>query len=52
MKKIDNKVKVCFLMAGETGHEYHRETFVENRFIKKSIENKELLMIINEIINK
>ena len=39
-------------MAGETGHGSHRETFVENRFIKKSIENKELLMIINEIINK
>jgi DNA-binding response OmpR family regulator len=52
MKKIDNKAKVCFLTAGERDRGSHREIFEENQFIRKPIENKELLMIVNEIINK
>lgn len=47
IKKIDNKVKVCFLTA---------RAFIdgvsnlkENQFIQKPIENEELIKIINEI---
>jgi two-component system catabolic regulation response regulator CreB/two-component system response regulator ChvI len=52
LKKIDNKAKVCFLTAGR----FNSREFIdmvselkENRFIRKPIENEELIKIINEI---
>ena len=50
MKKIDNKVELCFLTADETGHGSHRETFEENQFIRKPIENESAVKIIIIII--
>ena len=54
IKKIDDKVKICFLTAGEMYHGAYADTFNEldtNCFIRKPIENQELLKHINEIIN-
>jgi DNA-binding response OmpR family regulator len=54
IRKIDNKVKVCFLTAGQS---YYRaftdicHDLKENRFIQKPIENEELVKRINEIIS-
>ena len=52
LKKIDNKAKVCFLTAGR----FNSREFIEmvselkeNQFIRKPIENEELIKIINEI---
>src|SRR5262245_445428 len=52
IKKIDNKVKVCFLTASQ----FNYGTFIdvvsdlkENQFIRKPIQNEELITVINEI---
>jgi two-component system, OmpR family, response regulator ChvI len=52
IKKIDNKVKICFLTAGDYG------SFIdvfsdlkENQFIQKPIANEELIKIVNGIIS-
>ena len=54
IRMIDDRVKICFLIAGEVpnkvrfnGSSYGQE---ENRFIKLPIENKDLLEHINRII--
>jgi DNA-binding response OmpR family regulator len=47
IKKIDNKVKVCFLTA--RGFMDVFNDLKENQFIQKPTENKELIKIINEI---
>ena len=53
IKKIDNKVKICFLTAGEMDYEqFRKELFPaldENCYIQKPIQNKTLTKIINEI---
>jgi DNA-binding response OmpR family regulator len=52
--KIDNKVKVCFLTAGDINYRSLKETFPtleENQFIRKPIENIELIKQIHKIIN-
>lgn len=52
--KIDNKVKVCFLTAGDINYRSLKETFPtleENQFIRKPIENIELIKQIYKIIN-
>ena len=51
IRKIDNKVKVCFLTAGEMYYGAYADIFNENTFIRKPIENKELVNKVNEIIN-
>jgi DNA-binding response OmpR family regulator len=53
IKKIDDKVKVCFLTAGEMYYGAYEDIF--NRldgiyFIQKPIENKELIARLNKII--
>jgi two-component system, OmpR family, response regulator ChvI len=48
IKKIDNKVKVCFLTARAF---MDVSDLKENQFIQKPIENKELIKIINEIVS-
>jgi DNA-binding response OmpR family regulator len=52
--KIDNRVKVCFLTAGDVNYSSLKETFPtlnENQFIRKPIENIELLRQVHKIIN-
>jgi DNA-binding response OmpR family regulator len=46
IKKIDDKVKVCFLTAGEMYYGTYADIFS-----RKPIENQELLKHLNEIIN-
>jgi CheY-like chemotaxis protein len=54
IKKIDNKVKVCFLTAGEMDYEqFGKELFPaldENCIIQKPIENETLIKRLNRII--
>ena len=51
LKKIDNKVKVCFLTAGKMYYGVYSDIFNEkNQFIRKPIENAELIKKVNEII--
>ena len=54
IKKIDNKVKVCFLTASEFNYRAFKDVFSdlkENQFIQKPIANEELIKIVNEIIS-
>jgi DNA-binding NtrC family response regulator len=54
IKKIDNKVKVCFLAASKYNYEAFADVLSdlkENQFIQKPIQNKDLIKIIDEIIN-
>ena len=53
IKKLDKKVKVCFLTAGEMYYGANSDIFSSlpaNRFIRKPIENEELMMRIKKII--
>jgi two-component system catabolic regulation response regulator CreB/two-component system response regulator ChvI len=53
IKKLDRKVKVCFLTAGEMYYGIYSDIFSSlsaNCFIQKPIENEELMKRINEII--
>ena len=56
IKKIDDKVKVCFLTAGEMDYEqFGKELFPaldENCYIQKPIENEMLIRRINRIIGE
>jgi len=52
--KIDNRVQVCFLTAGDINYRSLKERFPtldENQFIRKPIENIELIKQIHKIIN-
>jgi CheY-like chemotaxis protein len=56
MKKIDNKIKVCFLTASEMYHEEFREkegfsAFDKDVFLLKHINNEDLIKEIYRIIN-
>ena len=55
IKKIDDKVKICFLTAGEMDHEqFGKELFPaldENCFIQKPIQNETLIKRLNRIIS-
>ncbi|HXX97030.1 MAG TPA: response regulator [Candidatus Bathyarchaeia archaeon] len=53
IKRLDKKVKVCFLTAGEMYYGAYSDIFSSvsgNCFIRKPIENEELVKRINEII--
>ncbi|MGB6592961.1 MAG: response regulator [Candidatus Nitrosopolaris sp.] len=53
IKRLDKKVKVCFPTAGEMYYSVYSDIFSSlppNRFIRKPIDNEELLKRINEII--
>ena len=53
IKRLDKKVKVCFLTAGEMYYGVYSDIFSSlpaNCFIRKPIENEELMRRINEII--
>jgi DNA-binding response OmpR family regulator len=52
--KIDDRVKVCFLTAGDVNYRSLKETFPtldEDQFIRKPIENTELIRQVYKIIN-
>jgi DNA-binding response OmpR family regulator len=56
MRKIDAKIKVCFLTASEMFYEKFRKEepyskFDKELFIAKPIENEELLDHLNKLIN-
>jgi DNA-binding response OmpR family regulator len=50
IKKIDRKLRVCFLTAGEMYYGTYDDIFDQNQFIRKPIENQELINRITEII--
>jgi DNA-binding response OmpR family regulator len=55
MKRMDSKVKVCFLTASEMYHERFREekesfAIDKDLFVRKPIENEELIKKINTIL--
>ena len=52
IKRLDKKVKVCFLTAGEMYYGVYSDIFSlpANCFIRKPIDNEELMKRINEII--
>jgi DNA-binding response OmpR family regulator len=54
IKKIDDKVKVCFLTAGELDYEQFRKELSpaldENCYIQKPFENEMLIRTINRIL--
>jgi DNA-binding response OmpR family regulator len=53
IKRLDKKVKVCFLTAGEMYYGAYSDIFSSlpaNCFIRKPIDNEELINRINEII--
>jgi len=54
IKKIDNKVKVCFLAASKFNYGEFIDALSdlkENQFIQKPIQNKDLIKIISGIIS-
>jgi len=53
IKRLDKKVKVCFLTAGEMYYDEYPDIFSSlsvNRFIRKPIDNEELLNRVKEIL--
>jgi len=56
IKKIDQKIKVCFLTASEMYYENFRKKDPENLdkdlFLRKPIENDELIKRVNKIIEQ
>jgi two-component system response regulator ChvI len=55
IKKIDDKVKVCFLTAGEMDYEEFRKELLpaldNNCYIQKPIENEVLIKRLNRILS-
>jgi DNA-binding response OmpR family regulator len=55
IKKIDDKVKVCFLTAGEMDYEQFRKELIpaldNNCYIQKPIENEMLIRRLNRIMD-
>ena len=52
--KIDNRVKVCFLTAGEINYKVFEEvysTVEKNKFIIKPIGNDQLVKKVNELLD-
>jgi len=53
IKKLDNRIKVCFLTAGEIYYGLHADSFSSadlKCFIRKPIENEELIKCVHQII--
>ena len=55
IKKMDDKIKICFLTASEFYYEEYRKeefsNFDKDLFIQKPIENEELIKRINKVLN-
>ncbi len=55
IKKIDNKVKICFLTASKSNFSAFKDDLSdlkENQVIQKPIQNEELIKIINELTSE
>jgi DNA-binding response OmpR family regulator len=55
IKRLDKRVKVCFLTAGEMYYRVDSDIFSSvpaNCLIRKPIENEELMARINEIVGR
>ena len=55
IKKIDNKVKICFLTASKSNFRAFKDDLSdlkENQVIQKPIQNEELIKIINELTSE
>ena len=55
IKKIDNKVKICFLTASKSHFRAFKDDLSdlkENHVIQKPIQNEELIKIINELTSE
>jgi len=53
IKKLDNRIKVCFLTASEIYYEINTDSFSSvdvKYFIRKPIENEELINRVHQII--
>lgn len=54
IKRLDDKVKVCFLTAGELSYEeIRKKAFPEldtNHFIKKPISNEDLISLVKNML--
>ena len=53
IKKLDNRIKVCFLKAGEIYYGIYSDSFSSvdlKCFIRKPIENEELIKRVHQII--
>jgi DNA-binding response OmpR family regulator len=53
IKKLDKKIKICFLTAGEMYYGIYSDIFSSlpaNRFIRKPIDNEELMRRVREIM--
>ncbi|MGB6593846.1 MAG: response regulator [Candidatus Nitrosopolaris sp.] len=52
IKKLDNRIKVCFLTAGEIYHGIYADSFSSDVkcFIRKPVENEELIKRVHQII--
>jgi DNA-binding response OmpR family regulator len=50
IRKIDSQVKICFLTAGEIYYGAYADMFNENQFIRKPIQNEDLINKINAIL--
>jgi len=51
IRKKDPKVKICFLTASESIFDIAHKFTPVYTFIRKPIENKELIRIINDLLN-
>jgi DNA-binding response OmpR family regulator len=51
IKKRDIKAKICFLTASESLFDVAYKFFPVYTFIRKPVENKELIRIVNDILN-
>ena len=51
IRKKDSKVKICFLTASESLFDIAHKFTPVYTFIRKPIENKELIIIINDLLN-
>jgi response regulator RpfG family c-di-GMP phosphodiesterase len=53
IKKLDNRIKVCFLTAGEIYYGIYTDLFSSadvKYFIRKPIQNEELIKRVHQII--
>jgi two-component system, OmpR family, response regulator ChvI len=50
IRNIDREVKICFLTAGEMYYGAYIDIFNENQFIRKPIQNEDLINKINAIL--
>ena len=52
IRKIDSQVKICFLTAGEMYYGAYADIFDENQFIRKPIQNEDLINKINAVLSE